>query len=704
MKCLEKDRTRRYETANGLAMDLKRHLNNETVVARPPSSAYRFQKLVRRNRLAFAAAGAVAAALVSGLGVSVFLYLKENQAYNQAVAARHETDVARENERRQRQQAEGLVSFMVQDLHPALKDYGRLSLLQQVDEKTVSYYKGLPPELRNAKTELARADACFALSEILLASGDDKAADLKAREALALYQDLAQKHPEIPEATAGVLTIEWNAYAFGAMPPHSSAELDVFQQDNLRRWRVLLAKFPENPKVRTGLGGALWTRASFAAQRFNKPQEAVAVALELQKYVQEGMDRHPETKAFRAAYANALAVLAIAYQAVGDRAKSVQMSEEAVAFYDQALKEDPGNLNLLANAAEAAQNLSYRVASVSQKRSRDAEWVARERYRLLTALDPSNADWRYHFAMTHMMECYYLEGCGEIESARQAFKTFDALLQDLVRRGELQSWDADKPPQNCMDLARLAATAGDKTDARNQLAVGESRFQARYDKLPAGSFDRVQARIRWMNLKSGALFMMEDWGGLAEVAREALTLIADGLGQRPGDSELLLRRAFSQHHLGAALAAQGKAGEAVPVLEQALAGFHDTPPVIAFTDNRETLTVETTFLLAESLAKTGNIERARNLSESLVAGLESRLAKHPENKEVKADLAQCLVLLAGMLDPAKTEEAPRRQSLLDQASGILSRSDVQGRLTAGDKELMAKIESLRALAPRKPSG
>src|SRR5258707_14340474 len=60
MKCLEKDRARRYETANGLAMDLKRHLNNETVVARPPSSASRFQKLVRRNKLLFAAACAVA--------------------------------------------------------------------------------------------------------------------------------------------------------------------------------------------------------------------------------------------------------------------------------------------------------------------------------------------------------------------------------------------------------------------------------------------------------------------------------------------------------------------------------------------------------------------------------------------------------------------------------------------------------------------
>ena len=41
MKCLEKDRTRRYETANGLAMDIKRHLNNEPVVARPPSRLYR---------------------------------------------------------------------------------------------------------------------------------------------------------------------------------------------------------------------------------------------------------------------------------------------------------------------------------------------------------------------------------------------------------------------------------------------------------------------------------------------------------------------------------------------------------------------------------------------------------------------------------------------------------------------------------------
>ncbi|HVM47986.1 MAG TPA: protein kinase [Candidatus Acidoferrum sp.] len=67
MKCLEKDRTRRYETANGLAMDLHRYLIQEPVVARPPSPIYRFQKFARRNKLVFAAGSAVVLALCLGI-------------------------------------------------------------------------------------------------------------------------------------------------------------------------------------------------------------------------------------------------------------------------------------------------------------------------------------------------------------------------------------------------------------------------------------------------------------------------------------------------------------------------------------------------------------------------------------------------------------------------------------------------------------
>ncbi len=56
MKALEKDRTRRYETTTGFAQDIQRHLNHEAVTARPPSLLYKFQKAVRRNKPAFAAA------------------------------------------------------------------------------------------------------------------------------------------------------------------------------------------------------------------------------------------------------------------------------------------------------------------------------------------------------------------------------------------------------------------------------------------------------------------------------------------------------------------------------------------------------------------------------------------------------------------------------------------------------------------------
>jgi hypothetical protein len=80
MKCLEKDRRRRYETANGLASDVQRHLKNEPVTARPPSAAYRFQKAVRRNRVAALAATAVCLILLVSLIFSTAAYFRERQA------------------------------------------------------------------------------------------------------------------------------------------------------------------------------------------------------------------------------------------------------------------------------------------------------------------------------------------------------------------------------------------------------------------------------------------------------------------------------------------------------------------------------------------------------------------------------------------------------------------------------------------------
>src|SRR5262245_19174746 len=101
MKDLEKDRNRRYETANGLAMDVQRYLNDEPVKACPPSVGYRVRKLVRRNKGVLTAALLIAIALVVGTVVSAWQASRatksEALANERLQGEQHQRAVAQEN-------------------------------------------------------------------------------------------------------------------------------------------------------------------------------------------------------------------------------------------------------------------------------------------------------------------------------------------------------------------------------------------------------------------------------------------------------------------------------------------------------------------------------------------------------------------------------------------------------------------------------
>src|SRR5262249_23442787 len=98
LKCLEKRRERRYETASALAPDAQRYLADEPVEARPPSAAYRLRKFVRRHPLELALAGALALLLVGGGAVA---WWQSEQA-----GARRETDLRRQLEDEKRSAAD----------------------------------------------------------------------------------------------------------------------------------------------------------------------------------------------------------------------------------------------------------------------------------------------------------------------------------------------------------------------------------------------------------------------------------------------------------------------------------------------------------------------------------------------------------------------------------------------------------------------
>jgi serine/threonine protein kinase/tetratricopeptide (TPR) repeat protein len=145
MKALEKDRSRRYETANGLAMDVQRHLVDEPVAAGPPSVRYRLRKFVRRNKGPVLATSFLVLALLGGIiGTSVGLVradrarAAEAEQRDAAVASAEEERKARETAQKrlaQIKRTNKILCSIFADLNPADEEKGGLSLRAQLGER-----------------------------------------------------------------------------------------------------------------------------------------------------------------------------------------------------------------------------------------------------------------------------------------------------------------------------------------------------------------------------------------------------------------------------------------------------------------------------------------------------------------------------------------------------------------------------------------
>ena len=211
MKALEKNRTRRYETANGFAADIRRHLDNEPVIASPPSATYRFRKLVQRNKGVFAATGTVAAALILGLAVATTGFISAvrsrdaeadakrseqiqrvlaEAAQEEAVTQRDEADQQR---RRARAEADrsGKISDSLQDV------------LAMTDPARAADRSDVESVLATVREVFGEDHATFAAVLNTLAlqlhdAGDFEAAAELYRESLAVWKKVyGEQHPNV---------------------------------------------------------------------------------------------------------------------------------------------------------------------------------------------------------------------------------------------------------------------------------------------------------------------------------------------------------------------------------------------------------------------------------------------------------------------------------------------------------------------------
>jgi tetratricopeptide (TPR) repeat protein len=188
MKALEKDRSRRYETANSFAMDIQRYLADEPVQACPPSAGYRLWKFARKFRVVLRVAAAFVALLIVAATVSTWQAVRATLAERQAVA----------NFRMARDAVDRFFTEVSQS--PDLKARGvekfRRGLLLNAKEFYERFVREQPD------TPTARYDLGLAhkrLAEIERELGDYAAAEASAGKAIVLLDVLASSHPNVAE-------------------------------------------------------------------------------------------------------------------------------------------------------------------------------------------------------------------------------------------------------------------------------------------------------------------------------------------------------------------------------------------------------------------------------------------------------------------------------------------------------------------------
>jgi serine/threonine protein kinase/tetratricopeptide (TPR) repeat protein len=188
MKALEKDRNRRYETANGLAMDVQRYLADEPVQACPPSVGYRVRKFVRRNKGPVFAAGVFVCLLVAGVvGTTIGL-----------VRAINERNEKEEAQRQTRQALNTMTDEVVTELlgtQVQLTDKYREFL-----NKVLAYHAAFAAAKANdPEGRRARAQGYFRVGRIRHSLGERLEAEAAYRESVALERSLVDEFPDRPD-------------------------------------------------------------------------------------------------------------------------------------------------------------------------------------------------------------------------------------------------------------------------------------------------------------------------------------------------------------------------------------------------------------------------------------------------------------------------------------------------------------------------
>jgi serine/threonine protein kinase/Tfp pilus assembly protein PilF len=655
MKALEKDRNRRYESADGLAADILRHLHLEPVLARPPSQLYRLRKLIRRNRLACASAAAIFLALALGVVGSTW------QAVRARRAERGQSAVA------------GFVKETLTGVRPSVALGRDTKLLREVLEKAAARVgKDL------TRQPAVQAELRGTIGEVYLALGDYDQAEAMCRQALALRRKLGGQ----PDKLADALNDLGNAlYRQGKL-----TEAETLHREALGIRRKLFgSQHSDVASSLNGLANVLWAEGNLAAaeamhrealgirrNRLGQAHPDTAASLDNLGGVLSAEEKFPEAEAMQreavalnvkllgqehpdVAYSmNNLAdtlyaegklpeaeatnrvVLAMRRKLLGPEHPDVAFSINnlgnvllaegnlagAEALYREALgmrKKLLGNRHI--DVAGSLNNLAG--ALIQQDKLSEAEPLEREALDIQKqALGPKHQD--IAGSLGNLGAVLYQQG--KVAEAEPFLRDALAMFRDTMGK---ESLDAAR---TLGDLATVLRTQGKLVEAesasRESLAIRRKRLGNQHPDVAVS-----QAGL------AAALFDEGKWADAETVQREELSLWRTLSAKQPVQPAALNGLADALARLTRSLLAEARFVDAEPMARECCALFEKQPP-------EEWSSFHARSLLGASLLGQNQCAQAEPLLLAGYEGLRSRAERiPPEDKPRLKEALQRLVRL-----------------------------------------------------------
>ena len=585
MKCLEKDRTRRYDTVNALALEIGRYLNSEPVLAGPPSASYRVRKFIRRNRGSVLAAAIVVFVLIAGLTGTTFGLIQAQRERARAEEARDDESAQRkiaEGEKAKavaaRDEAEAVTQFLSDTL--ASVDPGKEGkdvTVREVMEKAANRVGE-----KFSASPLIEAHLRQTIGSTYYSLGCLDAAQAHLGEAAAIYTR------ELGPRDARTLTVAGNlAAVVGELGHFSRAEAAQRGTLEIQR-RVLGAEHPDTLAFMNNLATNLYSQGRYAeAEDLNRQ------TLEIQRRVLGA--EHPNTLASMGNLANSL-------HDQGRYAEAEQLDRQTLEIQRRILgAEHPNTLRSMNNLASSLRD---------QGRYAEADQLDRQtleiKRRVLGAEHPATLVSLHNLARS-------LQGQGRYAEADELYRQTLEIQRRVL---------GTEHPETLMSMNNLANSLADQSRHAEAEQLRRQTLEIQRRVLGAEHPDTLMS----MNNLANSLYNQSRYAEAEELRRQTLEVRRRVLG---AEHPYTLR---SMNNLANGLQDQGRYAEAEELYRQTL----EIRRRVLGTEHPET--AATVMGLAELLEKTQRHAEAQPLCREAGSILTARLPEEHRTRRYNDNL------------------------------------------------------------------